>query len=253
MRVVAITQARLGSTRLPGKILKDVNGVSLLELHLRRILQSKGIDRVIVATTVAEEDMPIAEMARQMNLGCFRGSVEDVLDRFYQALQNEHADYVVRLTSDCPLIDPILIDKVIRFAVENQLDYASNVLDPSYPDGEDIEVFRYGALERAWREATLPSEREHVTPFIWKNSSFNGGSFFKSGNFNEGYAYGHLRLTVDEPDDLDVIRNVTASLGFECSWLEYVKYIEQHADVSSLNQTIGRNEGYEKSLNKEKK
>ncbi len=252
MKVVAVTQARLGSTRLPGKILKDVNGMSLLELHLRRILRASSIQELIVATTVAEEDGPIAELATKMKLKSHRGSVEDVLDRFYQTLQGHEADYVVRLTSDCPLIDPALIDKVVDFTIKNNLDYGSNTLDPTYPDGEDIEVFRYSALQRAWHEAKLKSEREHVTPFIWKHSSFKGGTLFKSDNFTEGYAYGHLRFTVDESADLELIRKLTFAEGFEKTWLEYARAAEDHAEIKSLNESIQRNEGYEKSLNKEK-
>jgi len=252
MKIVAVTQARTGSTRLPEKVLKMVDGISLLELHLRRVSGSKMINELIVATTVNPEDDPIIHIAGNLGLRSYRGSVNDVLDRFYQALQGSAADFVVRLTSDCPLIDPQLVDKVIQRCIDQGLDYCSNVLDPHYPDGQDVEVFRFSALEKAWKEATLTSEREHVTPFIWKNSSYKGGSLFKSDNFQENYSFGHLRMTVDEQKDLDVIRKVIETLGIDRSWLEYANYLESNEGVKKLNETITRNEGYNKSISKEK-
>src|ERR1019366_2808912 len=191
MKIIAITQARTGSTRCPGKILKKINDNTLLEIHLKRILQSKEINQLIVATTINKEDSGIVTISRDLGLSFYQGSVEDVLDRFYQSLQGQKADYIVRLTSDCPLVDPELIDQIIRYTLDNNLDYCSNTLDPKYPDGQDVEVFKFAALEKAWKEATLPSEREHVTPYIWKNSTFKGGKLFKSDNFDEGYSYGH--------------------------------------------------------------
>jgi spore coat polysaccharide biosynthesis protein SpsF len=252
MRIVAVTQARTGSSRLPGKVLKKIQGVTLLELHLSRILQSKKIDKLIVATTVNKEDDAIAELAAANNIAASRGSVNDVLDRFYQSLKGEKADYVVRLTADCPLIDPALIDKIIAFTIENDLDYCSNTLNPGYPDGQDVEVFKFSALEKAWHEAKLDSEREHVTPFIWKNSSFKGGDIFTSANFSENYSFGHLRMTVDEQRDFDLIQNLIGELGRDGSWLDYANYIESHQKIRNINASIGRNEGYDKSIEKDK-
>ena len=252
MKIIAVTQARTGSTRFPGKILKKINGLTLLEIHLKRILKSKKIDQLIVATTVNKEDFEIVAVAKAMGLSSYQGSVEDVLDRFYMSLKEVKADYVVRLTSDCPLIDPELIDKIIMQTVDNGFDYCSNTLDPKYPDGQDVEVFRFSALERAWQEAKLLSEREHVTPYIWKNSTFKGGAFFKSVNFDEGYSYGHLRMTVDEPNDLEVVGTVIADNGIDCTWLEYAQYLNTNQKLKAVNATIGRNEGYDKSINKGK-
>lgn len=175
MKVIAITQARYGSSRLPGKVLKTIQGKTLLQIHLDRICKSRKIDKLIVATTAEEEANDIAILAAKLGFTSFRGSVNDVLDRFFQAIQAENADYVVRLTSDCPLIDPELIDKIIQYTIDKKLDYCSNTLDPEYPDGQDVEVFTLSALKQAWTEAKLSSEREHVTPYIWKNSSFKGG------------------------------------------------------------------------------
>jgi spore coat polysaccharide biosynthesis protein SpsF (cytidylyltransferase family) len=132
------------------------------------------------------------------------------------------------------------------------LDYCSNTLDPTYPDGQDIEVFKFSALEKAWNEAALASDREHVTPYIWRNSSFKGGQLFSSDNFTEGKSYGHLRMTVDELSDFEVIKNIILQLGKDRSWLEYAEYLEGNKTVKAINENIKRNEGYSKSLNKDK-
>ena len=169
MNVIAISQARTGSTRFPNKILQKVNGESLLSIHIRRIKNSKKINFIIIATTNKKGDDVVEEEANNLSVKCFRGSEEDVLDRFYQAAKPYNADYVVRLTSDCPLIDPNLIDKIIKIAIKSEVDYCSNTLVESYPDGQDIEVFSFSSLEKAWNESKLNSERDHVTPYMKKN------------------------------------------------------------------------------------
>lgn len=252
MRIVAITQARSGSTRFPGKVLMKIGEQTLLELHLRRVLKSKKIDELILATTTSPQDAVILEIGQECQITTYRGSEKDVLDRFYRAMTGKKADYIVRLTSDCPLIDPELIDKVIDYTVKKNLDYCSNTLHPTYPDGQDIEVFRFPALEKAWTLAKLSSEREHVTPYIWKNSSYKGGRIFSSDNFEEAPSYAHLRMTVDEPRDLELIKKLVTELDGERSWLEYAEYVEKNPEVKILNQEIGRNEGYSKSINNEK-
>jgi spore coat polysaccharide biosynthesis protein SpsF len=252
MKIVAITQARTGSTRFPSKILKKVKGITLLEIHIKRILQSKKISQLIIATTINKEDSEIVTISKDLGLCYYQGSIDDVLDRFYQALEGKQCDYIVRLTSDCPLIDPDLIDKIIGYTLDNNLDYCSNTLNPKYPDGQDIEVFKFSALEKAWKEAKLPSEREHVTPYIWKNSTYKGGSLFKSDNFDEGYSFGHLRMTVDEPNDFEVIKNIINNKGSYSTWLEYAKFLENNLELQNINSSIVRNEGYNKSINNEK-
>lgn len=251
MRIVAITQARMGSSRLPGKVLKEVNGVSLLELHVTRVLKSKMIDDLIVATTILPDDCVIVSAAHKLGIRSFQGAVDDVLDRFYRALTGRQVDYVVRLTADCPLIDPVLIDDVIRYAIDHDLDYCSNTLSPEYPDGQDVEVVKYGALAKAWAEAKLPSEREHVTPYLWKNSSSKEGSLFSSANFGSSYSFGHLRMTVDELHDLIVIDKMVEAMGREANWLTYASWLEENAGIRQFNETIKRNEGYDKSINRE--
>jgi spore coat polysaccharide biosynthesis protein SpsF len=253
LKVLAITQARTGSTRLPGKVLMKFGDETLLQLHLRRISLSKKIDQLIVATTTMPEDQDIVSLSNQLNVEAYCGSVDDVLDRFYKAIQGKEVDYVVRLTSDCPLIDARLIDKIIQYAIDKKLDYCSNTLDPMYPDGQDVEVFKFSALVKAWQEATTTSDREHVTPFIWRNSSYKGGQMFTSDNFQESYAYSHLRMTVDESRDYTLVSKMISELGSDRSWLDYAQYLEQNPAVKLINEAIGRNEGYTESLKKDNK
>ena len=224
---------------------------TLLELHLKRILKSKKIDQLVVATTTNPEDVAIADIARGLGLEFYRGDVDDVLDRFYRAVENKGADYIVRLTSDCPLIDAELIDKVIQKAIDDKLDYCSNVLAPSYPDGQDVEVFRFAALKQAWTEATKKSEREHVTPYIWSNSTYKGGTLFRSDNFSEGYDFEGLRMTIDEQRDFDLMEQLINRVGTGETWLTYANFLTKNDDIRNINQTIARNEGYTKSINNE--
>ena len=252
MKILAITQARYGSTRLPAKILKEVNGMTLLEIHLRRILQSRLVSKLKVATTDEDGAKYIVDVANKLGVDSYRGSVNDVLDRFYQTAISEKPDYVVRVTSDCPLIDPSIIDLVVKTCIDSDYDYVSNVLEPTYPDGMDVEVFKFQSLEKAWREATLKSDREHVTPYIWRNSSVKGGVLFKSYNVSSSVDNSKLRITVDTPDDFEVVKSLVENLGIERKCDEYVSFLNSHKDIVKINQQYSRNEGYEKSLREDK-
>lgn len=248
MKILAITQARYGSTRLPAKVLKEVNGISLLETHVKRILQSEFISKLIIATTKEAGAEHILAIARKVNTPVFQGSTDDVLDRFYHAALPEQPDYVVRITSDCPLIDSFEIDKVIQTCLSSDFDYVSNTLNPTFPDGIDCEVFKFEALEKAFNEATLKSDREHVTPYIWRNSSVKGGTLFKSGSVKNSEDYSSYRITVDTQEDFEVIRQLIEALGPDKSWKEYISYLNQHKEIKELNDRHIRNEGYQKSL-----
>ena len=248
MNILAITQARYGSSRLPAKILKEVNGKSLLEIHLERILKSKMITKLKVATTTEEGADIIVSIANRLNIESYKGSIDDVLQRFYETAKPESPDYVVRLTSDCPLIDPEVIDKVINVCIETGIDYASNTLFPTYPDGVDVEVFKFSALEKAYNEADLKSDREHVTPFIWRNSTFKGGQLFDSVNVENSVDYSKSRITVDTMDDFLLVKTLIENLGIEKSFGEYIDYLENHKTLKELNNQHVRNEGYDKSL-----
>jgi spore coat polysaccharide biosynthesis protein SpsF (cytidylyltransferase family) len=252
MTTVLITQARLGSSRLPGKVLKEVGGKSLLQIHLERLQKCVMVSKIIVATTTNNEDDLIYNISKKWNFQSFRGSETDVLDRFYQSVKNERPDWIVRVTSDCPLIDPQLVDDVIKFAQDKDVDYCSNGFIENFPDGQDVEVFKFSALEKAWYNATLLSEREHVTPFIRNNSHYKGGSLFTSANYPCISDFSKIRMTVDENKDLELIEILVDKLGIEESWLTYTNYIVDN-NLTELNGKIIRNEGLLKSLKNDKK
>jgi spore coat polysaccharide biosynthesis protein SpsF len=246
MKIIAITQARIGSSRLPKKVLLPLGKDTLLGTHLERLKQSKLLDKIIVATTEEEESILICEIAKAKGLKWFKGSLNDVLDRFYQAARTESPDYVVRVTSDCPLIDPQLLDAVISEAIKGGYDYYSNIFLEEFPDGQDIEVFKMGVLEQAWKEGILTSEREHVTPYIRNNSDFNGGKLFRSGNYPAPANFNHVRMTVDEPADYETMRWLIDKIGISKSWKDYTDYMIENTEKLKNNQII-RNEGYLKS------
>ena len=247
VKTVLITQARTGSTRLPGKVLMEINETPLLKIHLDRLKKSKKVDKIIVATTDNEADNIIEDLATEWGYEVFRGSENDVLDRFYQAVKKITPSWVVRVTSDCPLIDPMLVDKVIEVTQLKNKDYGSNVIDETFPDGQDVEVFKFSALEMAWKCAKKESDREHVTPYIRNNSNLKGESVFSSLSYKNDFDYSKIRITVDEPDDFELINKIIKNLGFNKSWLEYTEYIINNK-LTEINGNIIRNEGYLKSL-----
>ena len=247
IKTILITQARTGSTRLPGKVLMEVNNTPLLKIHLDRLSKSKNVDKIIVATTISEEDDIIEKLCAKWGYDVVRGSENDVLDRFYQSVKNIKPNWIVRVTSDCPLIDPHLVDDVIAFAQENNIDYCSNTLVEKFPDGQDVEIFKFHALEYAWMNATKKSDREHVTPFIRENSTNKNNTQFTAINFDIEYNYSNIRMTVDEQPDFDLINKIIKELGLGRSWLEYTEYIIKNK-LLEINGNIIRNEGYLKSL-----
>lgn len=249
MKLIAIIQARLGSTRLPGKVLLDLEGRTVLEHVIRRVKSSKLVDDVIVATTINKNDLEIVKLCVNLDISVYCGSEDDVLDRYYQTARLFKADHIVRITSDCPLIDPIVIDKVITLHLREKADYTSNTIKETYPDGEDIEVFTFSALKEAWKKANLSSEREHVTPFMRKNLAF------KLVNLESNKDLSHKRWTLDNSEDYEFIKliykniyNKNPDFGME----EILKFIDKNPEIEKINQYINRNEGYLKSLKEEK-
>ncbi len=247
LKTLLITQARTGSSRLSGKVLKKVKGKTLLQLHLERVSKCRNISDIIVATTTSKGDEEIYNLAKKLGFKSYRGSEEDVLDRFYRAAKPLNPDRIVRVTSDCPLLDPKLVDEVVKFAKSKKVDYVSNVIEGRYPDGQDIEVFTFSALEKAWDNARKHSEREHVTPFIRINSDVMDGELFTAVNFPADHDYSQIRMTVDEPEDFELIKRIINELGTDLTWKEYTNYIIEN-NLGSLNQHIQRNEGYLKSI-----
>jgi len=250
LNTILVTQARLGSTRLPRKVMLEIGNKSLLEIHLERLKQVKEIDKIIIASTINKSDELIYNKSIKLGFDCYRGSEQNVLDRFYNAVKDHNPEWIVRVTSDCPLIDPVLVDSVIKFVRNSDKDYGSNVLIEHFPDGQDIEVFKFSALQKAWEKATLKSELEHVTPFIKKNSDFNGKDIFSSINFPCKKNYSKIRMTVDEKEDLELIKVLVENLGFKCTWQEYADYIINN-NLNKINNNFIRNDGYIKSLKNE--
>jgi spore coat polysaccharide biosynthesis protein SpsF (cytidylyltransferase family) len=249
IKVTLITQARLGSKRFPQKILKEIKGKSLLQIHIERLKKCTKVSEIIIATTTNKADELIFKKALDWNVSCFKGSENDVLDRFFLSVKDRNPDFIVRVTSDCPLIDPILIDQIIEYAIIKNVDYCSNNLVEHFPDGQDVEVMKFSALKNAWKHAKLNSEREHVTPYIRNNSSFNGISKFSSVNFKCKNNFSSVRMTVDEQNDFDMIEQLIQSLGINKSWLQYTEHILKY-NLNKINNNF-RNEGYYNSLNKD--
>lgn len=247
-----IIQARTSSSRLPKKVLKRIGDETLLGLLIKRVKQAKKIDKVIVATSSNKSDDSVKEIAARYNIKTYRGSLEDVLDRYYQTALKYNSDIIVRITGDCPLIDPELIDTIVDKFESSELDYLSNTLDPMYPDGQDIEIFSFEALEKTWKKAKLNSEREHVTPFLYKNSSYYGGLLFKADNFkNLNGDFSNIRMTVDYNSDLKIIESLVGFGGDYSTWKSYSD-IYQKMKLDRLINQIKRNEGYLKSLKNDK-
>lgn len=209
MKVVCIMQARVGSSRLPEKVLKEIAGKTVLEHDVDRLKRVKRIDEIVIATTVEEKDYKIVDESKRLGVKFFRGSEEDVLSRYYFAAKENNADVVIRVTSDCPLLDSEITDDIIKFYLDNypKYDYVSNTLDRTYPRGLDTEVFSFKALEKAFNEAKEKFEREHVTPFIWGNNNVFSNYQFKDNEDNS-----HLRLTLDTDEDLELITEVYSEL-----------------------------------------
>lgn len=246
MHIVAIVQARLGSSRLPGKVIADLNGIPLLGHVLQRAKRISGVHQVVLATTSNIIDKQLLEIGERFEVYGFAGSENDVLDRVYQAAVQYRADVIIRMTADCPLIDPGVSSLVLDRFLLGDVDYVSNTNPPTYPDGLDTEVFSFQALAKTWREASLQSEREHVTPYIWKNPDQ-----FRLANITGSHDYSHLRWVVDEPADLEAVRYIYSQLGKSTSafsWLEVLKLYDADSELLSINKNIARNEGYVQSL-----
>lgn len=240
----------MSSTRLPGKVLADIAGKTMIERVIQRTAAAVEVDQVVVAATTDIADDPLVQTIENLGLcAVFRGSLEDVLARYYHSAQQYKADLVVRVTADDPLKDPSIIDKAVRYLKEDAgLDYCSNTLDPSYPEGLDIEVFRFAALARAHAEAALRSEREHVTPYIWKHPEL-----FELLNFHFEKDLKDWRWTVDKPADLQFMRRVYDHFKDQplVSHHEVISWLEDHPQVREINSGILRNEGYFKSVKTE--
>jgi spore coat polysaccharide biosynthesis protein SpsF len=234
-RVVAIIQARMGSSRLPGKVLKDLAGETMLARVISRLRATNLINEVLVATTNLPVDNAIVAECQRCCVRVVRGDQDDVLDRYFRAAQLAEAEVVVRITSDCPLIDPEVTDKTIRAFLENKPDYASNTIVRTYPRGLDTEVISLKALTRAWTETQKPYEREHVTPYLLEHPS----EFVLLSVIGD-VDYSRFRWTVDTPEDLEFVHAVYSRLGgkTEFSWRDVLDLLNRAPELLDLNRSV---------------
>ncbi|MBI3631428.1 MAG: glycosyltransferase family protein [Candidatus Staskawiczbacteria bacterium] len=249
MKIVAIIQARMGSTRLPGKMMVEIFNKPIIEHVFERVKSSRLINEIWLATTADKEDDVLAKWARLKVEKIYRGSNEDVLDRYFQAAKQAQADIIVRITGDCPLHDSQVIDLVVKEFLSGSFDYVSNSHPPTYPDGLDVEVFSFQALKKAWEEAKLKSEREHVAPYIWKHPEL-----FKIKNVSSGIDLSKERWTLDTKEDFLFISNILKECQarkLDVNLKNILSIIAIFPQWRNINLQYKRNEGYDKSINED--
>ena len=244
--ILGLLQARTSSRRLPGKVLKPILGRPMLARQIERLRRARRLDKLVVATSTDTSDGPIAGLCATIHVHCFRGSLDDVLDRFYQAARSYAPRAVVRLTGDCPLADPEVIDQLIEKHVSGGFDYTSNVVMRTYPDGLDAEVMEFHCLEDAWYEAKLPSEREHVTPFIRARHDR-----YRFGRLTQPRNLSHHRWVVDDPEDFAFVAAIYEALypvkpAFTTA--DILDLLERRPDIAAKMGHAPTNEGYRRSL-----
>lgn len=239
MKVVAVVQARMGSTRLPNKVMKPIAGVPMIELLLERLAMAKRVDQIVLATSTDERNLPLVEHVQNLGYVCVSGSENDVLQRYLDAATEVNADVLVRITGDCPLVDPVLVDQVIDEFLSQSVEYHSNTSPATFPDGLDIEVFTIGALKRAALESQDPFDHEHVTPYLRKPG------LFKTSAMLNGEDLSGLRWTVDEPADFEVISHVFQHFApnVHFSWKQVLDLQMTQPALFAANHSIQRNEG----------
>lgn len=250
MNIITVIQARISSTRLPGKVLLPILGQPLLIRMVERVLKAILIGKLVIATSTNAEDDQIEELCERANLNVYRGHLTDLLDRHYQVAKIYNADAVVKIPSDCPLIDPYIIDRVIRYYIDNEdLDYVSNLHPATYPDGNDVEIFSFQSLEYAWRDATKDFEREHTTPFMWEhNDSFNIGNVEWETGLDMSTS---LRFTIDYEEDYIFIKKVFEELypvNPDFGLNDILRLLEQKPEIIEINQKFANTYWYDKHL-----
>lgn len=235
-RIIAIIQARIGSTRLPSKVLEDIAGKPMLTRVVNRTSKAKNVHSIMIATTTNPIDDAIAYLCKQQGWAYFRGSEEDVLDRYYQASLTVKATAIVRITADCPLIEPEIIDRVIDkfLSCHPEPDYVSNTLHRTFPRGLDVEVISTNAMAKAWEESKDLASREHVTPYIWRQPDK-----FVISNIKNDVDLSHMRWTVDTAEDLIFIRKVYDNLAADdFTWRQVLKLLSSHPEWLEINRHI---------------
>jgi len=249
--ITAIIQARIGATRFPSKMLMEIKGKTLLELYIDRVRLSKTIEKIIVATTDNKADDQIEKLVGKIaGIDCFRGSEWDLLDRYYQCAKKFSADLIVRLTPDDPFVDYEVIDKAVNIFIKEKVDFVTNHFEPTYPEGLDIEVYSFQALEKCWKEAKLLSEREHVFPYIQNNPDK-----FKIINFKQEKDFSHLRWTIDYECDYEMTKKIYDYLYDKKPIFlqeDILALLQEHPEIAKINSHIKRKEGVNKTKKNDK-
>tara|TARA_B100000745_G_scaffold105966_1_gene67844 strand:+ start:1796 stop:2554 length:759 start_codon:yes stop_codon:yes gene_type:complete len=242
-----IIQARMGSSRLPGKVLKSViNTTSVLQFQLEQLSFSKSIEKIVIATTTLDEDIPIVTFCRENNIECFRGEPKNVLDRYYQCAKKYNFTTIVRIPSDKPLIDPEIVDDIVRR--HHTYDYTTNFLTSSYPSGTEVELLSFNILKMVWEKAELPSELEHVTRYIHTHQNE-----FNILNIEYPNDLSHLGWAVDRIEDLDLVRKIVLKIKKRPILLkDILKLFDKETHLPEINKNVDRNEGNIKSLKEDK-
>jgi len=256
-KVYAIIQARMGAIRLPDKVLLELlPGKTVIDCMIDRVKRAKLVDVIIIATTENPKDKKLIEHLESINQKYFVGDENDVLDRYYQTAKQYGArpdDIIIRLTADCPVIDPSNIDKLIKIYLDNKYDFVSNTLEPySWPDGMDVEIFSFGNLEKAWQEAKLPSHREHVTFYFWQNTEKFKIYYDKNERNLSGY-----RLTLDYKEDYELLKKIYEHFNAQgkngdFSTQDIINFLDTNPDIRSINSEAKRNAGWQSALAKDK-
>ena len=250
MSVVAFIQARVGSTRLPGKVLMDLGGKPVVLRVIERVRKASNVDEVLVVTTFDPKDLPIVKLCAEIGVRVFCGSEDDVLDRFYQAAKLLKPEHIVRITADCPVMDPAVVSRVVAQHLQGNSDYTSNTIEEHFPDGEDVEVFSFEALKRAWKEADLMSEREHVTLYIR-----NHPERFSLSSVKSDLNLSNQRWTLDTDKDYAFLTSLYKELGSRDEYFgmdEIIALLTERDELNTINAGMARNEGLQKSLRNDK-
>lgn len=243
-QIIGIIQARMDSSRFPGKVLEEIDGRPMLGWVIERASRSQLLNGIAIATTTDNSDDAIVKYCQDNGYQCFRGSIYDVLDRYYQAALHFKAHVIVRLTADCPFIDPVEIDRVINLLLTADIDFATNRLPPpakrTFPIGLDTEVCTFSALQRAWQEADMPHQREHVMPYLYDQNNH-----FRIKVLNHDPDFGHIRITVDTAKDLELIRQIKSYFPNrdDFSWKEIVDVLQNNPNLTAINADVHHKSG----------
>lgn len=250
MSVCVFIQARMSSSRLPGKVLKTVGGIPILELIVKRLSASLCLDELVILTSFEDSDRDIEILAKRLGVNCYRGSLDNVLDRFFAAAQKFPYDHYVRITADCPLVDPVLLDQLVAAHLNSNADYSSTALELCLPDGFDIEIFSRDALHQTFQQAKAKHELEHVTYYMYNSGKFTTQAFLP----DDCICRPDYRVTVDQQADLTFINQILTDAKLDplsCGYLDVIRFLDGQPRDYFINANINRNEGLEKSLKEE--